>query len=82
MLDVNAGYFFEAEMDASVFKFPSGQCPRPELSVVDSDFRTTDAAELNRLFSRIRDPKARKSIVDLAKSVASDPALSDKSAAS
>jgi transcriptional regulator with XRE-family HTH domain len=51
---------------------PAGFAERPEESSIVEFLRSRDGLELNKAFVRISDAKARRAIVDLVRSLASD----------
>lgn len=73
VLSVNVEYFFE-EMDASLedCAASAGASSGTEINYVSDVLSSRDGLEMAKAFSRISDPRQRRAIVDLIKSIAGE----------
>ena len=78
VLGVPVQFFYEeAPHSTSVASMALGMAERPAESYVSEFLGSRDGLELNKAFSRIADPKIRRSIVELVRSISGEDA--DKS---
>ena len=74
VLGVPVQFFYEeAPSTASAYTGAIGMAERPE-SYMSESLGSRDGLELNKAFSRIADPKIRRSIVDLVRSISGEDA--------
>ncbi len=75
VLGVPVQFFYEeAPNSTSVSSMAAGMAERPAESYVSEFLGSRDGLELNKAFSRIADPKIRRSIVELVRSISGEDA--------
>ena len=72
VLDVPIQFFFDEMPSDLASAAATGFSERPAENPLSEYLSTRDGLELNRAFARITDPKVRKSIVDLVRSLAGE----------
>ena len=72
ILEVPVQFFFEeAPVESGGFAAPGMAEPRPEEGVLGF-LNSREGLELNRAFVQIRDPKVRRKLIDLVRSLSGD----------
>lgn len=81
-LGVSVAFFYEDApgLGADATRPTAGFAESPSESYIVDFLNTRDGLELNKAFARIADPKVRRSVVDLVRSLAGDEPPTDKTA--
>ena len=79
-LGVSVAFFYEdaPDLGGHTINPPHGFAESPSESYIVDFLSTRDGLELNKAFARITDPKVRRSVVDLVRSLAGEEANPDK----
>jgi transcriptional regulator with XRE-family HTH domain len=79
-LGVSVGFFYEDApgLGGNIVNPPAGFAESPSESYIVDFLGTRDGLELNKAFARITDPKVRRSVVDLVRSLAGEEVSNDK----
>ena len=74
VLGVNVQFFYDDAPDLSLAGGAPGFAESANTDYVGGFLKSREGIELNRAFARIADPKVRRSVVDLVRSLAEDEA--------
>jgi transcriptional regulator with XRE-family HTH domain len=78
VLGVSVEFFYEEAPAAETAAYtPEGFADKADETTIVDFLRSRDGLELNKAFVRITDPKARRAIIDLVRSLAEDANASD-----
>lgn len=79
-LGVSVAFFYEDApgLGGNIVNPPVGFAESPSESYIVDFLSTRDGLELNKAFARITDPKVRRSVVDLVRSLAGEEVSSEK----
>jgi transcriptional regulator with XRE-family HTH domain len=79
-LGVSVAFFYEDApgLGGNIVNPPPGFAESPSESYIIDFLSTREGLELNKAFARIADPKVRRSVVDLVRSLAGEDPASDK----
>ncbi len=74
VLGVNVQFFYDEAPEFGEHKAVPGMAEEPSTDYVGGFLKSREGIELNRAFAKISDPKVRRSVVELVKSLADEDA--------
>ena len=75
VLGVNVQFFYDDAPDVGHASNLTGMAEEPKCDYVGGFLKSGEGIELNRAFAKISDPKVRRSVVDLVRSLADDDSV-------
>jgi len=78
VLGVNVQFFYDEAPEFGEPRNAAGLAEEPNTDYVGGFLKSREGIELNRAFAKIADPKVRRSVVDLVRSLADEDAFQDK----
>ncbi|MEM9355759.1 MAG: helix-turn-helix transcriptional regulator [Pseudomonadota bacterium] len=78
VLGVNVQFFYDEAPELGENKGAAGLAEEPANDYVGGFLKSREGIELNRAFAKISDPKVRRSVVDLVRSLADEDEFQDQ----